>query len=267
MFNSFNITPMPKQLKYFLILIGAFSLLPCIFHSLAPFLGLSLAGFLSTFFWQPITFLFMQPNIFEISVSSIFQLLFYIFAIYLTGTEIILQKKLKSFYILFFTPGIIAALFLIGMMFLLKTSYIVFGLSIPTYCLLAAFLMLGSNTKILLFHALPIKASSIIATVFGIHLFMIASKGFTILAIAHLLAVFITYLYCLKSWKTHSPFVRFHNFEKLIMGRIEKTKFYDFATRKQTTRSEIIDNILDNANEKGFNKKDKKKLKNLFRKK
>jgi len=267
MFNNFTLTNTPKHLKNLLITIAVFSLIPCIIHSLAAYLGLSLVGFSKAFFWQPITFLFMQPNMLSISFNSILQLFFYVFAIYTVGSEIISHKGVKSFYILFLLPGIISGLFLLGMMFLIKTSFIVYGLAIPTYSLLAGYIMLGTNARILIFHSAPIKISNIIIAIFCIHLFSIAANFSILIALAHLLAVAISYIYCLWSWKTHSPFKKLFKFEKIIIKKSHKAEFYDFASGSKMTDAQIVDEILDNSNEKGLNKKDKAKLKKFFQRK
>jgi len=267
MFNKFNLSTPPKHLKNLLIIIAIFSLIPCIIHSLAPYLGLSLIGFLGAYFWQPITFLFMQPNMLEISFNSILQLFFYIFAIYTVGSEIIYQKGVRSFYILFLLPGIISGLFLLGAMFLLSTSYVVYGLAIPTYSLLTAYIMLGTNARILIFHSVPLKISGIISAIFFIHLFTIASNISLLVAFAHFLAVILSYIYCLWAWKTHSPFSKLFNFEKTIIKKAHKAEFYDFTSGSKMSEAQIVDEILDNSKEKGLGKKDKAKLKKFFQRK
>ncbi len=267
MFNKFTLSTAPKQLKNLLITIVLFSLAPCIVHSLAPYLGLSLIGFLGSYFWQPVTFLFMQPNMQEISFNSILQLLFYIFAIYTAGSEVICRKGIRSFYILFLLPGIISGLFLLGSMFLFSSSYIVYGLAIPTYSLLTAYLMLEANTRILIFHSMPVQISKVILAVFCIHLITIASSISLLVAFAHLLAVSLSYIYCLWAWKTHSPFAKLFNFEKIIIKKAHKAEFYDFSSGSKMSDAQIVDEILDNSKEQGLNRKDKAKLRKFFKRK
>lgn len=228
MFSKFSSSTTPKSIKIVIGISVLLTLLCSIVKSLIFVLGFSKLGLEMHFFWQPVTFLFLHAQTGRIDLFSMFNLFFYMYALWIAGSEIILQKKLSSFLILFFGAGLISATSSYLLMEYFQNVYILLGMKYTTFSLLIGWMMIHPSARILLFHSFPVQVSQIVSAFVIIQALTFLSNGEYLHFINAIVISASAYLYSILAWKATGPYRKLHSFETKLGNLFRKKTDFSF---------------------------------------
>ena len=214
--NSFTPSNTPPSLKILLLTILGVSSFS---YYIGPYLVLSASGIRELYLWQFATYLFIHPF-----PAAIIHLAFNLFLIWTFGASLMERIHPKLFFFLFFGSGIMGGLLAWIAMASLNLSTPLFGSSTALYALLTAWVILNPEAKLLLFFALPFKASHLLLGLIGLNLLIDLSRSDWIPLAAYIGAILFAYLFIIASCCIRSPFTLLSSFENAIFRTLERLK-------------------------------------------
>ncbi len=258
----------PRALK--ILVLGTFliSLLAALCNNIFPhlfglaspeqLLGLSPWGVDHLFIWQFFTYLFVHPVVHGISFSFLLSLGFSLYLVWVIGTSIIERRGTNSFFLLYFSSGVIIGLIIVWLQSLAHTTVPFAGNTPTLYAILVAWIMLYPEAQLLFLLALPLKAKWLVLSILAANLLIDLSVGEWLNAIVYSSGALFGYFYCLIFWKVNGPFQAIRPFEdsfiRLLGGtpkssghhaHSSRAKIYDFKTgRAILTDEEFLEEML-----------------------
>lgn len=282
----------PQVVKIFVLFSLGISLLagitdhifPHLFgkYTLSWLLTLHPMGIQKGFIWQVLTHPFIHPTMHGMDFFYLISLIFSSYLLWKMGTLIVMQKGVKHFLSLFLGSALVSSSIAIVVFFNSSTPSLLAGGTPTLYTLLLAMIFLMPEVELLLFLAIPVKAKWFILGSMGAFLLIDLSHGNFVHFFSILGSLTFTYLYCLLSWRTPSPFKRLHPFEKILIERPEisndtlrsyaqNAKIYDIKTGKILLSDDaFIDACLAKIADKGKDSlswREKFRLRKLSKKK
>lgn len=177
-------------------------------------LALSWWGISNGYVWQPITYLFTQSPIHNgITFSSLVSLFFNMYLLWVLGAHLVEVRGKGPFLRLYFISGALAGLISVLLMPVTGQYAVLAGATPSILALLTVWSMAFSETEILLFFLIPIKAKWMIASILGVVILMALSQWDISHFILDISAIFIGYLYAAIGWGWPSPFEFTHSMD------------------------------------------------------
>ena len=298
-----NTSTTPWSLKFIIGLIIGLSLTNGLFNGLFPNLpywarldtlfSLSLHFFQEGMFWQPITYVLIQPSPNGLDFSSLLNLLFNTYLIWI-GSSLLLQLiSRKTFYtfcsIQILLTGLSVCLFQIITQ---DTSTFASPFFIALGCI-SVWAFAHADSEIKLFFVFKMKAKWIIAIFFIFNLIVPLSQQQFAYSLAVGSTLILSYLSYLVMFRTTSFLSFLHPIESLILYLLKqreekkrlhltsvkqsesiiasKSKKYDFGSGKAIVDDDVfVDAMLDKINQYGehsLTNKEKRKLNKISKKK
>lgn len=158
----------------------------------AGLFALSADGLRHGYVWQLVTFQFMHANFLHLLLNCV--------AIYIFGTGVEEALGRKSFYVLYFSSGILGGLVQAVLGLVLKGSIFeapVVGASAGAFGLTAAFALLYPDSLLMLFFVIPVKAKYLLpfSVVMAVIFMIVPSKGGNVAHAAHLGGMVAGYIF------------------------------------------------------------------------
>ncbi len=211
-------------------------LFPHYFNIVSPqqLLSLSSWGMHLFYFWQWISYLFVHPLTVGISFSFLLSVAFNTYLLWVIGTSLIERKGSMHFFALYFLSGLITGLVVSGLQVASSSSLSFAGNGATLYALLIGWLMIFPKAELLLFLAIPIRASWLILGILGINLLIDLSTGDWIRVLGYTSASLSGYLYAFFFWK-----------QREAQTTYTQAKRFDFKTGKAIlSDEEFLDAML-----------------------
>lgn len=251
-------TKTPYPLKVFLLTMLGTSLVTAFFPVIQGLLALTLPGIQHLFLWQFFTYSFVTINPLGISFPFFVQLAFNLYLLWVFGA-MLMERSQRLFFPLYFGAGLVAGLCTWGAAWLLGHPLLLSGATTPLYAVMIAWVMLYSETNLVLFMTLPLRALWLILGLIGINLFIDLANadwlGFT----SSFSSCLFGYLFSLMAWKRKSAFVFLHPFETWLLRCIDRRppvakepKVYDIHSGKPRLSDEqFMDAMLEKISKSG----------------
>lgn len=197
------------------------------FHLVGPqqWLALSLGGMEQGWIWEPLSYLFIHSADTHISLGLLFSLFFHMLLLWYAGTEIAKRFGERSFFMLYFSAGLISGLVATALLYFFSSSEIVFGSGPAVYAALMVWIMLYPDLNLFFFFVIKLKAKWLILFLLGFALLTNISSGAYIPFIADLTGILFGFLVGRFVWKLSNPF----------------SPNLEFSTRKPKKEDKIID--------------------------
>lgn len=169
-------------------------------------LSLSWWGLRRGFLWEPLSFLFIQESTGGLNLSFFFLLLFYMYVLWIVGSNLVQVISQGPFLRLYLLGGMSAGLIALLSMLVTGHHEMISGLLPALLVIATTWVMAFPETEILLFFLIPFKAKWIVAGAFGALILTTLAKFELSFLVLYLAAIAIGYGYAGVAWGWPSPF-------------------------------------------------------------
>ncbi|MBT4444761.1 MAG: rhomboid family intramembrane serine protease [Waddliaceae bacterium] len=248
-------------------------------------LSLSLWGLDRYMLWQPLSYMLIHPASYGISLGFIIHLLFNMLILGFVGARVLERIGARSFLVLYFSSGVIAAIIAWGVMALTGSSIFLAGCTPSIYAVLIMWMLIFPEAEILLFFIIPIKVKWLITGLLGVYLLISVSQMQFVTLASVAVGIIVGYVYGIVAFDFRSPFLRFRNFETSLHRNGKKTAniirrmlpsfprkgkkgtIVDFSTGEEIDKDEVfMDAMLEKISKDGegsLSRRERKRMKKI----